>query len=466
MRKRRHCGPLLLCYICLSSVHAFLSSCNNLPFLSSCRTNNVPTFRPLFVWTIQQPENATQISISPLRHRRQIRRQPESRRPSNYWKRKKNLLFELRQLWINVNVSIPQGQPPPIPNETLLNYWGRHDIRAAIVTNGGREELAEKLGGAEIIPGKWVDATQTPFVQELIASDPKLHAYIPPISPQQIKQTITTTANDNTEIEMEIHVLQNPQRQRWVYQDGRKPKNYWDQQIVIQELYLYLEQRRTTKNIPTVWMPQMSALTFDGRDDLRQAIRRLVGSKKVGNIAGLISYREWKYFEGMYDLMRELKRYLDEHHDGDYTVFPTVSHLKECGYEELWTLIQYYGGRKFVGARLGMVFLSQNKKTKSYRELVSSDMNWGPFDLDFGIDLLGFVREEHLKKNPPMRYPEIELPSSSKLLMASGERGIRLHEQIERYGGYENIARRLGLAYHLRRDPTTSPDASSLVEYE
>jgi hypothetical protein len=449
MRKHRHCGPLFLCYLCLSSVHAFLSSCNNLPFLSSCRTNNAPTFRPLFVGTNQQAENTTHISISPIRHRRQSRRQPESRRPKNYWKRKTNLQLELRQLWESVNVSIPQDQPPPIPNEALLNYWGRHDIRAAIVTNGGREELAEKLGGAQIIPGKWVNASQTPFVQELVASDPKLHAYMPPISPQQLKQITGTTADDSTEIEMEIDVLQNPQRQRWAYQDGRHPKGYWDQQMVIQELYLYLEQRRATKSIPAVWMPQLSALHADERDDLRQAIRRLVGGKKVGNMAGLVPYREWKYFEGMYDMMRELKRYLDEYHEGDYTFFPTVSHLKERGYEELWTLIQYYGGRNFVGARLGMVYLSQKKETKSYRELASADMNWGPFDLDFGIDLLGFVREEHLKKNPPMSYPELQFPSSAKLL-ASGERGIRLHEQTNRYGGYENVARRVGLAFNLR----------------
>jgi hypothetical protein len=413
---------------------------------------------------MKQTENATQASIiSPIRHRRQSRRQPESRRPNNYWKLKKNLKFELRQLWESVNVSIPQDQPPPIPNEALLNYWERHDIRAAIVTNGGRQELAERLGGAEIIPGKWVNATQTSFVQALVASDHKLHKYAPPVSPQQIKQILTTTANNDTaiNIKLERDVLQNPQRQRWAYQDGRNPKGYWDQQMVIQELYLYLEQRRATKNIPIVWMPQLSELLLDERDDLRQAIRRLVGSKTVASISGLVPYREWKYFEGMYDLMRELKRYLDEHYKGDYTVFPTVSHLKERGYEELWTLIQYYGGRKFVGARLGMVYLSQKKQTKTYRELVSADMNWGPFDLEFGIDLLTFIRQAHLKKYPPMRNPEIELPPKAKL-QASGERGIRLHEQIELYGGYENIARRLGLAYSFR----PSPDSSSTVEYE
>ena len=412
---------------------------------------------------IKQPENTTEISISPICHRRRSRRQPEARRPTHYWKRKKNLLFELRQLWEDVNVSIPLDQLPPIPNESLLNYWGRHDLRAAIVANGGREELAERLGGAQIIPGKWVNASRTPFVQKLVASDPKLHAHMPPISPQQIKQINATTANDKPESEMETHAFQNPQRQRWVHQDGRNLKFYWDQQIVIQQLYLYLEERRDTKNIPAVWMPQLSALKADDRDDLRQAIRRLVGSKKVGKIAGLISHRESKYFDGLYDLMRELKRYLDEHHEGNYTIFPTVSHLKKRGYEELWTLIQYYGGRKFVAARLGMVFLSQEKKAKTYRELVSADMNWGLFDLDFGIDLFGFIREDHLKKNPPMRYPEIEVPSSAKLL-ASGERGIRLHEQMKRYGGYENVARRLGLAYNFGRGTTTSPDLDSSLD--
>jgi hypothetical protein len=77
-------------------------------------------------------------------------------------------------------------------------------------------------------------------------------------------------------------------------------------------------------------------------------------------------------------------------------------------------------------------------------------MSWGSFDLDFGINLLEFVRIENLKKNPPLRCPAMVMPSPKKLL-ASGEKGILLDEKIRIYGGYENVARRLGLAYFLPR---------------
>jgi hypothetical protein len=129
-------------------------------------------------------------------------------------------------------------------------------------------------------------------------------------------------------------------------------------------------------------MPRRSELNDAGRNDLQQAIQRFGGTKKICQKAGLIPYREWSYIEGQYDLMLELKSYLDEFHDGDYTAFPIVSRMNTQGYEHLKRLIQYYGGRRFVANKLGM----------DIRGSVS--FNFGSFDLEFGIQLLEFVRNE------------------------------------------------------------------------
>jgi hypothetical protein len=161
----------------------------------------------------------------------------------------------------------------------------------------------------------------------------------------------------------------------------------------------------------------------------------------------LIPFHEWQYIEGQYDMLLELRSYLDEYHDGDYTVFPSVYKLTDQGYERLNRLIQYYGGRKFVASRFGMKYARSLQDSGKSEEAF---LSWGNFDLDFAINLLEFVRIENMKKNPPLRFPAVAMPSQKKLL-ASGEEGILLDEKVRIYGGYENVARRLGLAYFTSR---------------
>lgn len=208
-----------------------------------------------------------------------------------------------------------------------------------------------------------------------------------------------------------------------------------------------MNDRRIAQHLPAVWMPRSSELNKAGRNDLRQSIQRFGGSKLICRKAALIPFHEWQYIEGQYDLLLELRCYLDEYHDGDYTVFPSVSQLSDQGYERLNRLIQYYGGRKFVASRFGMKY---DRCLRNSGKSQEAFMSWGSFDLDFGINLLEFVRIENLKKNPPLRCPAMVMPSPKKLL-ASGEKGILLDEKIRIYGGYENVARRLGLAYFLPR---------------
>lgn len=196
-------------------------------------------------------------------------------------------------------------------------------------------------------------------------------------------------------------------------------------------------------------MPRLSELDAAGRDDLALAIRRFGGPKLICRRAGLIPFREWNYIEGMYELLLELKTYLDNHHGGDYRTFPVALHIKDKGHNRLYSLIQYYGGVKFLSARLDMDNTWGGKKRRNVmdkNQLLSADMSWGPFDLVFGIELYAFVREQHLKKKPPLHHPEIQIPSQLTLLKY-GEKGLWLDQKIQQYGGYENVARRLGLGF-------------------
>jgi hypothetical protein len=201
-------------------------------------------------------------------------------------------------------------------------------------------------------------------------------------------------------------------------------------------------------------MPRLSELKHAGRDDLALAIQRHGGQKVICQRAALVSFREWNYIEGMNEMLLGLRAYLDQHHGGDYRTFPVVSSIKERGYDRLHSLVQYYGGLRFLAARFDMDYTIGGKShrrttLKKNHELVSADMNWGPFDLEFGIELYAFVREQQMKRRPPLRYPEIGMPTQLSLL-EYGEKGLWLDGKIQEYGGYENVARRLGLVVSFR----------------
>lgn len=222
-----------------------------------------------------------------------------------------------------------------------------------------------------------------------------------------------------------------------------------------QHSYEYLHERRQKENIPEGWMPRLSELKHAGRDDLALAIRRHGGQKAVCVRAGLVPFREWNYIEGMCELLLGLREYLDQYHGSDYSTFPIVSRVKEKGYDRLHSLIQYYGGLRFLAARLDMDYATsgttrrRQASSMNKDQLVSADMSWGPFDLEFAIELYVFVRKQQMKMKPPLRHPEIRIPSQLNLLEYGGK-GLWLDEKIQEYGGYENVARRLGLAFSFR----------------
>jgi hypothetical protein len=225
---------------------------------------------------------------------------------------------------------------------------------------------------------------------------------------------------------------------------------------------MYVDNYKLQHLRPSVWMPRPSELAANGRDDLRQAMIRYGGVRGICRTAGMVSYQEWFYFEGQLELLNELKRYLDKYANGDYTQFPTVSEIKRNGYDQLHTLIQYYGGRKFLSARLNMSIQKGNSTTRrnaSLRSNINIDddtiVKFGLFDLIFAIRLLNFVRMDQLKRSPPLQSPVIAMPSRTKLLRTAID-GVWLDSKIDEFGGYENVARRLGLALFATGNTNTN----------
>jgi hypothetical protein len=158
--------------------------------------------------------------ITTPRRRRQVRKQPIDRRPRYYWSESTNLRNELCRFWSRLGVDT-NNTSPTIPNESLLVYCGRHDIRAAIVKNGGRQSLSLLLNNASIMPGRWKDAVATNVeLQHLLHIDSKLSAERPP-------WMISNTG-----------YIQSGHGQLWSHHEGRNEKGHWNLQKVIQELYV------------------------------------------------------------------------------------------------------------------------------------------------------------------------------------------------------------------------------------
>lgn len=154
------------------------------------------------------------------RRKRQARRKPVQRRPKYYWSDPSNLRSELCEFWKNCGV---ETVGPTIPNEVLLMHYERHDLRAAIAKNGGRNSVSELLGGAPIMPGRWNKAVaHSRELQQLLRVDASLTADRPPRCCIHVSSTTVepNAANDKN----------------WSHHGGRNPKGYWSLQTVIQEL--------------------------------------------------------------------------------------------------------------------------------------------------------------------------------------------------------------------------------------
>jgi len=114
-----------------------------------------------------------------------------------------------------------------------------------------------------------------------------------------------------------------------------------------------------------------------------------------------------------------------------------------------------FGGRKLIASKLDMEY-----QTQTNRELFRG-MSFGPFSLDFGIRLMHFIRCDLMDQS--LQFDKLDRTVDSKwitthqdcefaiymptrqTLLDRGE--ITLAQQVEEYGGHENIARRLSLKF-------------------
>lgn len=356
--------------------------------------------------------------------------------------------------------------PPPLPNEALLNHWNRHDLRNAIRSFGGRKILAEALTEHSqstthdkesqnknhtkcyIIPGKWKEmtgfqqhkppTTPHPLISMVLEHDPLLHPERAPISRGQMKR-----------LQSKRYGMSEEDIASWIQGTARTPirgnrkradPGTWSRDTVTEVLCDYLGWRKRTIGIPSVWMPRLCE--FENSHDipstdgqlfgyLKNAISNIYGtttSTVVANSSneispnsrgvdklcyemGLVPYRDWKQFEGFHDLMVSLKEHIDNEaaeaqSSPDYSVFPKgySTTWRKSGYGRLFYLVKKYGGKDLVAGRLGM---ATSRKKQQHKQLTKQTV--GPFDLEFGISLMEYVKLDQLRREPLRQHQTTNL---------------------------------------------------------
>lgn len=403
--------------------------------------------------------------------------------------------------------TINPDRPPTIPSEYLLNFFNRNDLRWGIAQMGGRENVSYLLGGARVIPGKWKYAKNLKEITHLL---PKMEQYY--------KDDLRILKRKRKELKMSEEQATpynrpkagTPQSNKDLLQEGRagtdtmleslqhssgsasststlmslvlsaspddstkgKIHEFWSKEKAVKELYQYLENYRKHKQRPAVWMPQLAELSHEDYSKLFNACSRFKQlpcasvfveygqDKSIHSVAGLVPFREWRFFESQLQLFAELQHYLRTHHSGTEELFPEPLDVLMHGHKQLHELIRIHGGKTLLAQKLDMkfawdqTFISDNDTAPAddWEDSLNptSSPNWGTFSLDFAIQLLHFIRSQYLSLNPPLSSPLINMPSAKDLLNC--KRGD-LANHVMRYGGYESVARRLGLAYfHGKRE--------------
>jgi hypothetical protein len=332
---------------------------------------------------------------------------------------------------------------------------------------GGRETVSYRLGGAIIIPGKWKDALEFTEVKQIIL--PSVAATTVGLkkcttsSVQQAKASSSLVPSSTTLLSNNLTTIV-------------QSKEFWSKENVIKELYIYLDKYRDTMHRPAVFMPQLAELK-QNQSRLFNACSRykaLSSSHHVlplysyssvdsdsddggfhnsggGGIlhtdAGLVPYQEWRFFDSQLQLFVELENYLSVYHNNSEDIFPEPANVLLNGHTNLHDLIRIHGGKTILANKLDMKF---NTTTNDENDSTDSNLkkdyqrSWGPFSLHFAIELLHFIRSRYILLNPPLICSHISMPYESDLLRCGYE---NLAIQVSKFGGYENVARKLGLLY-------------------
>uniref|UniRef100_A0A7S4KYW5 Uncharacterized protein n=1 Tax=Guillardia theta TaxID=55529 RepID=A0A7S4KYW5_GUITH len=206
---------------------------------------------------------------------------------------------------------------------------------------------------------------------------------------------------------------------------GRDEYGRFSEELVFQEHLLNYSKTIETWNWKV--LPSNADLKENGRKDLINAIYRYGGRKHIAKKFGLLLTTEFNYLVEFYHLLKELRSYQEEKQQ--LGKMPSFKQLIANGRQDLARMICKHGGQNVLAARLD---LQLDRPRKPY-------LVWGQFSIDFAIDLIEIAGQHSQDIG---RTERILMPNATTL---QSIHRADLIEKIEMYGGFVDVARRIGL---------------------
>lgn len=220
-----------------------------------------PISKPSPPETTREKMNGTIVGKE-MEERFRIRKTKRRRHPPNYWSGLDRIRAELILFWegtLQVPILDEERDTPPLPNEMLLSFTNRHDLKYAINSvYSGREALAYALSvdsnrntPSRIIGGRWYsdDCINTREVQLLYQHailGPELQKSKPYARPTAVSPTsptdeiqdnsIRTTTKDLTSSSLRQISIPSPPLDKWRHRPGRNTWGFWNNTTIEREL--------------------------------------------------------------------------------------------------------------------------------------------------------------------------------------------------------------------------------------
>ncbi|CAM9953916.1 unnamed protein product [Ectocarpus sp. 6 AP-2014] len=381
------------------------------------------------------------------------------RRPPAYWSNDENIRNEVVEFWADLGVTSDK-----IPNQTLMHFFRAHALKYGVAMRGGVDDCAEWLN-VEAIPGKWSLALLEREVAQLL-EEGKLGSKSVASGPQGGGSELIKIATKGWPSREALEMGNRASESKHVLE--KCASGYWTTgNNFVTEVLAFNTNYQLEEGLPAVWMVKLIDMINNGRRDIVNAIQRAGGYDPAVERLGLVHHIEWKSFADQLETLRELKEFLTV--DGVLQKrMPTLTAFNEAGRGRLRKKIVLLGGRKLLARKMGLQY-KPNRGKEGAEEV--DGLHFGNFDLGFAVDVLEYVYEQELRRSPVpkppvrkkrrprgsgklpvrsrfhVRSPAIMLPRRDHML-ARGAKSVKLLEQIEFYGGYEHVARRLNLGYH------------------
>jgi hypothetical protein len=349
-----------------------------------------------------------------------------STKPKKYWKDLENLDKEIRAFIEN------HGTSGVLPSQGTLKQHGRLDLTNAIRNHGGHKRVAEILnfrrtGNANKLKVA-SNAKPKPYLSDFQNFERELRAYIKeqgtpgnmPTNPQLRRDRRFGLAKAITSFGGFQAVAE-----RLGLYTPKKQRGYWDSLENVEHEIITFNKARGVHGL----MPTQKELR-ENRSSLAAAIIKLGGFESVANQLGLkLSHRPRRpaYYKDPSNFERELKAFIEN--EGKTGVMPTHSELRAAKRLDLANAINKLGGFESVARQFGLQ-LSYTSKRRGYWKDFSNVEN----ELTKYIEEFGRVGEMPTST-------ELENAGHSSLTQAI----------VNRYGGFEAVAKRLNLKYETKR---------------